>query len=91
MGARVAGRYQLVGKVGGGGFGDVFKALDIETGRTVAAKILLKREGIDLHHLLRFQQERAVLSTLKHPNIVQVYGTHLEEDTSCIIMEYLDG
>jgi serine/threonine protein kinase len=40
---------------------------------------------------MRFQQEGAVLSTLKHPNIVEVYGTFLEEHTSSIIMELLEG
>src|SRR5947209_1830922 len=45
----------------------------------------------NLDALLRFQQEGAVLSTLKHPNIVEVYGTFLEEHTSCIIMELLEG
>jgi serine/threonine protein kinase len=71
--------------------GRVFQALDTETGRTVAAKIMIASSEDNLEALLRFQQEGAVLSTLKHPNIVEVYGTFLEEHTSCIIMELLEG
>ena len=41
--------------------------------------------------LLRFQQEGALLSTLKHPNIVEVFGTFIEGETSYIIMELLEG
>jgi serine/threonine protein kinase/sugar lactone lactonase YvrE len=88
---RLGGRYQLVREIGVGGMGRVFQAVDTETGRAVAAKIMLLEDERDLQSLLRFQQEGAVLSTLKHPNIVGVYGTFLEEHTSSIIMELLDG
>lgn len=91
MSARLGGRYQIVREIGSGGMGRVYQAVDTETGRPVAAKVLIAGEDIDLKGLLRFQQEGAVLSTLKHPNIVQVYGTHLEEHTSSIIMELLEG
>jgi len=88
---KLGGRYQLVREIGAGGMGRVFQALDTETGRTVAAKIMIASSEDNLEALLRFQQEGAVLSTLKHPNIVEVYGTFLEEHTSCIIMELLEG
>jgi sugar lactone lactonase YvrE len=71
--------------------GHVFEAVDTETGRAVAAKIMMLEGERDLESLMRFQQEGAVLSTLKHPNIVEVYGTFLEEHTSSIIMELLKG
>jgi len=87
----VAGRYRLLRLVGAGGMGCVFQAVDSKSGKVVAAKILFASSEADLDALLRFQQEGAVLSTLKHPNIVEVYGTFLEEHTSCIIMELLEG
>ncbi|MBV9280915.1 MAG: serine/threonine protein kinase, partial [Chloroflexi bacterium] len=90
MSTKLGGRYQLVREIGVGGMGRVFQAVDTETGRPVAAKIMIGSED-NLDALLRFQQEGAVLSTLKHPNIVEVYGTFLEEHTSCIIMELLEG
>lgn len=91
MSTRLGGRYQLVRELGAGGMGRVFQAVDTETGRPVAAKIMIASSDDNLEALLRFQQEGAVLSTLKHPNIVEVYGTFLEEHTSCIIMELLEG
>jgi DNA-binding beta-propeller fold protein YncE/class 3 adenylate cyclase len=87
----LGGRYRLVRLIGAGGMGRVFQAVDTRSGKVVAAKILFASSEADLDALLRFQQEGAVLSTLKHPNIVEVYGTFMEEHTSCIIMELLQG
>src|SRR5579884_1383303 len=91
MVTRLAGRYQLVRQIGGGGQARVFQAVDTVTGTTLAAKVLRAEDDDSLEVLLRFQQEGAVLSTLTHPNIVEVYGTFLEGHTSYIIMELLDG
>ena len=84
-------RYQIVREIGAGGMGRVFQAVDTQTGRTVAAKVLIAGTEDNLEALLRFSQEGAVLSTLKHHNIVEVYGTFLEEQICSIIMELLDG
>ena len=91
MNTRIGGRYQLIHEIGRGGMGHVYQAVDTETGRPVAAKVMTATAESDLQALLRFQQEGAVLSTLKHPNIVQVYGTFLEDDTCSIVMELLEG
>jgi serine/threonine protein kinase/DNA-binding beta-propeller fold protein YncE len=91
MRARLAGKYELDRQIGMGGMGRVFEAVDLESGRRVAAKVMIAGSEFDLQALLRFQQEGAVLSTLKHPNIVAVYGTFLEGETCAIIMELLDG
>ncbi len=91
MNTRIGGRYQLVREIGRGGMGRVYQAVDTETGRAVAAKIMTATAESDIQALLRFQQEGAVLSTLKHPNIVQVSGTFLEEETCSIVMELLEG
>ena len=84
-------RYQVVREIGAGGMGRVFQAVDTQTGRSVAAKVMLASDEENLSALLRFYQEGAVLSTLKHPNIVEVYGTFLEEGVCSIIMELLEG
>src|SRR5947209_173793 len=88
---QLGGRYQLVQEIGAGGMGHVFQAVDTETERKVAAKVMSLQSEKDLQALIRFQQEGALLSRLKHPNIVEVYGTFLEGDTSSIIMEFLEG
>jgi serine/threonine protein kinase/class 3 adenylate cyclase/sugar lactone lactonase YvrE len=87
----LGGRYQLVCELGAGGMGRVFQAIDTRDDSPVAVKILFASTEAGIEALLRFQQEGAVLSTLKHPNIVEVKGTFLEEHISCIIMELLDG
>jgi class 3 adenylate cyclase len=87
----LGGRYQLVCELGAGGMGRVFQAVDTRDDSAVAVKILFASTEAGIEALLRFQQEGAVLSTLKQPNIVEVKGTFLEEHISCIIMELLDG
>jgi serine/threonine-protein kinase len=90
MKATLGGRYHLVRELGAGSMGRVYHALDAETGRAVAAKVLMSRSD-DVDTLLRFQREGMVLSALRHPNIVGVYGTFLDGSTSYIIMEFLRG
>jgi serine/threonine protein kinase len=88
---RIGGRYQIVALIGSGGMGRVYQAVDTETGRAVAAKVLMAGSEVELDMLLRFQQEGAVLATLQHPNIVEVLGTFLEGGMSSIVMELLEG
>ena len=87
----LGGRLELQCEIGAGSTGRVFRAFDRQTDRVVAAKLVLAREGIEVHDLLRFHHEGRVLASLHHPNIVQVYDTFAEEHAACIIMELLDG
>ncbi len=87
----LGGRYRLLRQVGAGGMGRVFEAVDDRTGQRVAVKLMFGRTEADPKEVLRFQQEGAVLAGLRHPNIVQVHGTFVEEYASCIAMEMLDG
>ncbi|MBR4985983.1 MAG: serine/threonine protein kinase [Proteobacteria bacterium] len=87
--------YMLEEKIGDGGFGDVFRARDINTGMDVAIKCsradaaetqLKDREQ-------RFMREVSCLSKLRHPGIVQIfeYGTLPEDGTLYLVMEYVCG
>jgi serine/threonine protein kinase/DNA-binding beta-propeller fold protein YncE len=87
----LGGRYRLSREIGAGGMGRVFEAIDLRTGALVAAKLMFARSEADPHALRRFQQEGDVLAALSHPNIVRVFGTYLDEHTSAIIMERLEG
>jgi len=87
----LGGRFELTREIGAGGMGRVFQAMDGKTGKTVAVKVMFAQDEADLDTLLRFQQEGAVLSTLKHPNIVKVYGSFLEQQAGCIVMELVEG
>jgi DNA-binding SARP family transcriptional activator/DNA-binding beta-propeller fold protein YncE/predicted Ser/Thr protein kinase len=87
----LGGRYRLVRQIGAGGMGRVFEAVDIETDLRVAVKLMFARTEAEPRAQLRFEQEATVLAGLNHPNIVQVYGSFIEEHASCIVMELLDG
>src|SRR5438270_12052872 len=89
----VGGRYKLIHEIGSGSTGRVYLALDMQTGRSVAAKVMRagSGRGEDLESLLRFYQEGAVLSTLSHPNIVAVHGAIIENNSCSIIMEFIEG
>jgi serine/threonine-protein kinase len=83
--------FEIVGLVGQGGMGCVYKAIDRDLGRTVAIKTL---HGIDQHtpqSLARFRREAQAASRVVHPNLVIIYSSGTFGDTPYIVMEYLSG
>lgn len=88
---RLGGRYQLVREIGKGGMGRVYQAVGTKTGQSVAIKVIRIREDGSADAVRRVQQRVAVLSTLEHPNIVEIYGGFVEELEVCIVMELLQG
>jgi len=83
-------RFVVEARVGSGGMGDVFKALDQQTGQTVALKLL--RSTATPHERARFVREIEVIADLRHPNIVQyiAHGTW-HDGRVYFAMEWLDG
>ena len=90
-----AGRYEIVGEVGRGAMGVVYKAVDPVIGRTVAVKtIRLSEAGTGLSRpelLARFQTEARAAGLLTHPNIVVVYDAGEEDGLYYITMELVEG
>jgi serine/threonine protein kinase len=88
------GRYELLGEIGRGGMGIVYRALHPETGQFVAIKQLVldniaaekRTEFKD-----RFKREAYTIARLKHPNIVDVLDICVEGDSFYYVMEFLDG
>jgi serine/threonine-protein kinase len=78
------GSYEILGLLGAGGMGEVYRARDTRLRRDVAIKVLLDAKP-DL--LARFTREAEVLATLNHPNIAAIYG--VEEDA--LVMELVEG
>jgi len=90
-----AGRYEIVGELGRGAMGVVYKATDPVIGRAVAVKtIRLSEEGTGLTRpelLTRFQTEARAAGLLTHPNIVVVYDAGEEDGLYYITMELVEG
>jgi serine/threonine-protein kinase len=90
-----AGRYEIVGELGRGAMGVVYKATDPVIGRTVAVKtIKLSAEGTGLTRpelLVRFQTEARAAGVLTHPNIVVVFDAGEEDGLYYITMELVEG
>lgn len=88
----IARRWKITGVLGEGGMGDVYQGLDLETGETVAIK-LLKPDIVDAMPSLvdRFKREIALLHQLNHPNIVRILGAVEEDGLHYLIMEYMPG
>ena len=84
-------RYEVVSKLGSGGFADVFLANDRVLGRQVALKVLSSRYAHDEQFVERFRREASSAAGLNHPNIVQIYDRGEAEGTYYIAMEYLEG
>ena len=68
------GAYEIVGLLGAGGMGQVYRAHDAKLGRDVAIKILPDQFVADAERLARFEREARTLASLNHPNIAQIYG-----------------
>ena len=90
-----AGRYEIIGELGRGAMGVVYKAQDPVIGRTVAVKtIRLSEEGTGLSRpelLSRFQTEARAAGLLTHPNIVVVFDAGEEDGLYYITMELVEG
>ena len=85
------GHYRIVGSLGAGGMGEVYRAHHTKLGREVALKILPDLVSADPERRERFAREARALAALNHPNIAQVHGFEDGEPTSALIMELVEG
>lgn len=85
------GRFEILGELGAGGMGRVFRARDPRLGREVAIKLLAERFTGNREYLHRFEHEARAASALNHPNIVTVYDTGEHDGYPWIAMELIDG
>ncbi len=85
------GRYPVVGAVGAGGMGQVFRARDPDLEREVALKRLPAGIQADSAELVRFRREARVLARLRHPNIATVYSLESASDRPFLTMELVPG
>ena len=90
-GTVIAGHYEVQEKLGQGGMGEVYRALDRNLGRQVAIKILPEEFSTDPERLARFEREAKLLATLNHPNIAAVYGFEEATGLRFLVLELVDG
>ncbi len=84
------GRYVVLGEVGAGGMGRVYRAYDPKLRREVALKVLA-RDAEGGEAAARIVREAQAMAQLSHPNIVPVYDVEHSGETTFIVMEYVDG
>jgi len=83
--------YRITEKLGAGGQGTVYKAVDERLGRTVVVKVLSPELTAREVNLKRFEREAQLASSLDHPNICTIYGLHEVEGLHFIAMQYIEG
>jgi serine/threonine protein kinase len=85
------GPYEIVGQLGAGGMGEVYRARDPRLDRTVAIKVLPPQLAQSDAYRQRFQREARAASALSHPNIAHVYDVGEQDGIHFIAMEYVEG
>ena len=85
------GPYEILGAIGAGGMGEVYRARDTRLERTVAIKVLPEslKDNPDLQQ--RLEREAKTISQLSHPNICTLHDIGQQEGVSFLVMEYLEG
>ena len=88
---RQFGDYQILGELGRGGMGAVFKARHMRLKKTVALKVLPTARTRDPDAVARFQREMEAVGQLRHPHVVEAHDAGEENGTHYLVIEYVDG
>jgi Tol biopolymer transport system component len=85
------GPYEILGAIGAGGMGEVYRAKDTRLDRTVAIKVLPAHLSADPERKQRFEREARTISSLNHPNICTLHDIGHQDGIDFLVMEYLEG
>src|SRR5580700_1862629 len=85
------GPYRVIGPLGAGGMGEVYRALDPRVGRHVALKLLPESLAQDTDLRRRFEQEARLAAALNHPNVMAIYDVGLDQHPPYIVAELVPG
>jgi serine/threonine protein kinase len=85
------GPYEIQSPLGAGGMGEVYRARDTRLERIVAIKILPTHLSSSAELKARFEREARAASSLNHPHICHLYDIGMQDGTSYLVMEYLEG
>jgi serine/threonine-protein kinase len=90
-GTLLAERYRILGLIGRGGMGEVYRANDLKLGQPVALKFLPEEMSLNQRWLARFHGEVRLARQVSHPNVCRVYDIGEYQGATFITMEYADG
>ncbi|HUA01333.1 MAG TPA: protein kinase [Candidatus Aquilonibacter sp.] len=90
IGSRV-GPYEILGPIGAGGMGEVYRARDSKLGRHVAIKVLPEAFARNSERMSRFGREAKLLAALDHTNIASIYGVEDANGTHALVMQLAEG
>ncbi len=85
------GPYEIVGLLGAGGMGEVYRARDARLERDVALKVIAPALAKDPDRISRFEREAKAVAALSHPNILAIHDFGVHEGTTFAVMELLEG
>src|SRR5947208_909368 len=85
------GSYEILGALGAGGMGEVYRARDPSLGREVAIKLLPSGLSADAESLARFEREARLLASLNHPGIATIHGIERGECGPFLVLELVEG
>jgi eukaryotic-like serine/threonine-protein kinase len=85
------GPYEVLGVIGAGGMGEVYRARDTKLNRDVAIKVVPGVFANDPERLARFTREAQTLAALNHPTIAHIHGLEETENVRAIVMELVEG
>ena len=85
------GSYEILGPLGKGGMGEVYRARDTKLNRDVAIKILPELFALERDRITRFGREAQLLAALNHSHIAQIYGVEDTRDGHALVMELVPG
>jgi eukaryotic-like serine/threonine-protein kinase len=85
------GSFEVVGPLGAGGMGEVYRASDTKLKREVALKVLPELFTGDAQRMARFEREAQVLAALNHANIAAIFGLEESDGSRALVMELVEG
>jgi serine/threonine protein kinase len=85
------GTYEIIGKLGEGGMGEVYRARETKLNRDVAVKVLPESLAHDPGALARFEREAQAVAALSHPNILAIHDYASDGRTAYAVTELLEG
>ena len=85
------GAYEILGSLGAGGMGEVYRARDTRLGRDVAVKVLPEAVASHPDRLARFEREARTVAGLNHPNIVTLHSIEEAEGRRVLTMDLVEG